>query len=121
MKESSIEAAIVPYLCKYGWKVWNVHGNMFTSGLPDKYITHPKHRQRWLELKKPKNYRFTKDQLRSFPLIHACGVGIWIMTSVKDYELLFKPPNWYTFLKPKDKEHIRKLYEGTEFWRDIYE
>jgi len=65
-----------------------------------------------VEIKYAKHYHFTKAQLRFFPLIDKCGIGIWILTDTteKEYLKLFEAPNWKTFLKPKDKKIISQLY-----------
>jgi hypothetical protein len=53
---------------------------------------------RWIEVKNVENYRFTDAQLEVFPEFSKNGVGIWVLQGIKDYDNLFKPPNWHLFL-----------------------
>ena len=54
---------------------------------------------RWVEVKRPKGYSFTKRQKQRFPAWSAEGIGIWILTAATEeqYKLLFGPPNWRDF------------------------
>lgn len=75
------------------------HGNLYQRGFPDLYCTHPKHKQRWIEVKNPDNYSFTPAQLENFPLISK-GAGIWILVAATqdEYKKLFQAPNWWKYL-----------------------
>jgi hypothetical protein len=101
LSELEIQAEIKVFLEKRDWLVLPTHGNAFQSGFPDFYITHPKFKARWLEIKKLPNYRFTKAQLDVFPKISNHGAGIWIMndSTKNEYLKLFNPPNWHHYLK----------------------
>lgn len=74
-----------------------MHGNAFQYGVPDILIGHIKHGQRFVEVKNPVKFSFTPAQITEFPLMHAHGIGIWILFSDDDSEImkLFKPANWF--------------------------
>jgi hypothetical protein len=100
-----------------GWYVWNLHGNQFQKGMPDKFCTHEQYFQRFVELKpKGHKFKFTAAQKISFPLIDKCHIGIWVLVDVteEEYRKLFQPPNWKSYLKPKEIEEIKELYPWFE-------
>jgi hypothetical protein len=101
--EYGIQARIVQYLYERGWHVERIVGLGIQFGLPDLYITHPKWGQRWLEVKCPDHYTFTRHQKRKFPILDHYGTGIWILTAATDdeYQRLFKLPNWRDYWKPE--------------------
>jgi hypothetical protein len=98
--EAVIQRALVAFLEKRDWLVKVTHGSLFQSGLPDVFSAHKKFGQRWIEVKNPLRFSFTKAQLDFFPKLAAVGVGIWILTAANEYEYdkLFQPPNWHYFL-----------------------
>jgi hypothetical protein len=96
--EAKIQAAIVKYLEERDWIVDETHGNAFQKGFPDVHATHRMWRQRWIEVKNPVSFSFTPAQLKRYPLWHANGTPIWVLTGVHEYDLLFKPANLYEFL-----------------------
>jgi len=112
--ERGIQDAVIKMLQGKGWYVLETHGNMYQQGFPDLYTCKLPQRgmvdpgtswmhgmQRWVEIKNPTAYRFTPAQLKVFPQLSAQGVGIWILTAATEYqyERLFHPPNWHTFLR----------------------
>jgi hypothetical protein len=99
--EYAIQKALVAYLEARGWLVERIVGMAFQMGLPDLFIAHPKWGQRWVEVKNPERYSFTKAQKIKWPLWEAKGVGIWIVTSAdqEGYNRLFAPPNWRSFVR----------------------
>lgn len=111
--EAVIKERLVTYMTRMKWNIKITHGNIYQAGLPDLYCVHPNHRQRWIEVKclngpYQKGYRFTKDQLEFFPLIAEASVGIWVLATppdpseeqiIEQYKLLWKPANWWAFLK----------------------
>lgn len=99
--EAIIQAAIVKKLTLMGWFVMETHGNMFSMGLPDLYITHFDYGGKWVEVKNPLAYSFTVAQRKFFPMLDAHGTKIWILVSDSDEEIkkIFKPPNWHHYLK----------------------
>lgn len=95
--EAKIQADLVAYLRYREWFVKETHGSIYQSGLPDIYADHYTYGARWIEVKNPVKYEFTKAQMRDFPKFNA---GIWILTAATDeeYAKLFKPANWYQYL-----------------------
>lgn len=81
--------------------VRETHGNIYQSGFPDIYTAHPRYRTRWIEVKNPEGYSFTKAQREFFPLLASCGVGVWVLTAAteEEYLKLWQPANWYLFLE----------------------
>ena len=97
--EKIIQIAIVKKLRLLGWFVKETHGNLYQSGFPDIYATHKEYGSRWIEVKNPKRYKFTPAQLRDFPLFTANGADIWVLGGANEIGKLFKPANWYQYLK----------------------
>jgi hypothetical protein len=97
MKESEVQKEIIDYLKVRDWLVKSTHGNMYQWGFPDLYCAHRKYGTRWVEVKLPTG-RFTPAQLEWFPKFQSVGVGVWVMLGTYDYEKLFSPPNWFSFL-----------------------
>ena len=99
--EYEIQAGFIAYCRARGWLVERLIGNAFQTGIPDLYLYHPKWGQRWVDLKSPGRYSFTKAQRIKWPLWEKFGLGIWIVTSADQdgYDSLFRPPNWRDFVK----------------------
>lgn len=100
ISEKKIQESIVDALRIRGWWVERLVGFALQRGLPDLFACHPKFSYRFIEVKRPQGYKFTKAQVAKFPQLEAHGVGIWILTSDKDSELgkLFSPPNLRDYL-----------------------
>jgi hypothetical protein len=103
LTEASIQAEIIKMMENKGWFVKETHGNMYQSGFPDLFTTHPTHGHRWIEVKKPGRQGagcFTNAQLRDFPFFCNHGSGVWVLVAATDteYNKLFKRHNWYQFL-----------------------
>jgi hypothetical protein len=98
--EAPIKRAIVKYLQERKWLVVVTHGNMFQSGLPDLYCAHIEHGQRWIEVKNPLKYHFTKAQMYLFPELFKHGVGVWVLVDATkaEYDKLWEPPNFHRFI-----------------------
>ncbi len=97
-KESRIQKRIIDFMTLRGWFVKSTHGNAYQSGFPDLFCCHQSYGIRWVEVKVPVKYRFTKAQLTVFTAFAARNHGVWVMTSEKDYECLMRAANWHTFL-----------------------
>ncbi len=69
-------------------------------GLPDLYCAHSVFGTRWIEVKNPLSYSFTKAQMEVFPMLTSKGVGIWILVAATDEEIkkLLQPANWWQYL-----------------------
>lgn len=98
--ESSIQDRVREFLRLRGWKTFRLHGNAFQKGLPDLYAAHPLHGPRWIEIKRPKDYKFTQHQKRVFPELESAGEKIWILVdaTMNEYMKLFEAPNWREYL-----------------------
>ncbi len=98
--ESQIVTDIRDFLKLRDWYTIKTHGSEYQSGLPDLYCCHKRYGARWVEVKNPLKYSFTPAQLDTFPLLAAHGVGVWVLTAGTDFEYqkLFGPANWHTFL-----------------------
>ena len=99
--EAKIQKDIVNMLRIKGWHVMVTHGNMFQSGFPDLYASHSMYKARWIEVKNPVAYHFTAAQLDNFPKMCANGAPVWVLVAAteSEYQRLFKPANWYVYLK----------------------
>ena len=98
--EAMIQDKLMKKLKSFDWLVIATYGNEYQMGFPDLYCAHLKYATRWIEVKNPTAYSFTKAQMEVFPALSSKGVGIWILTSDSDEEIrkLFKPANWYQYL-----------------------
>src|SRR5262249_39777280 len=105
--EAPIKRAIKKFLEERGWLVVITHGNQFQSGLPDLWIAHQAHGQRWVEVKYALKYEFTPAQERMFPAMATKSVGVWVMALETDkaiealereYKLLWLPPNFRHYI-----------------------
>jgi len=118
--EYKIQTDLIEFLRIRGWLVERIIGNAFQSGLPDLFLHHPKWGSRWLDVKNPGRYSFTKAQRWKWPLWQSFGLGIWILTAAtqEEYDKLFAPPNWTQFIKKSWKlptqDEIDKLLEEIE-------
>jgi len=99
--ENIIQGDIIKMLELKDWFVINMHGNEYQMGVPDLYACHNRYGTRWIEVKRKDKYRFTSAQIDVFPELAAKGVGVWILTAATthEYNKLFKPANWHTFLE----------------------
>lgn len=94
--EAKIQQSIIDRLKSADWYVKVMIGNAFQFGIPDLFVAHPHFGQRFIEVKNPLRFSFTPAQLVEFPKLKAAGVGIWILFSAEDDEImkLMKPANW---------------------------
>jgi len=121
--EAIIQRNFIWYLKTRGWNVERMIGNQLQKGIPDIYIQHPDHGVRWVDLKNPRDYEFTSAQIIKWPIWEAHGERIWIITgwSDDDYDMLFKPPNWRLYWKPKYDEKRLELEADLQFLFDEFE
>ncbi len=100
--ELHIQRKLVEFLRARGWYVERMLANAYQTGIPDLYCYHPRWRERWVEVKRPDNYSFTRAQKRKWPEWEQAGIQIWILTAAtqEQYDLLFRPPNWRKFWRP---------------------
>jgi len=99
--EYYIQKDLVTMLRARGWYVERMIGNALQYGIPDIFVAHTKWGQRWIDVKQPKRYSFTKQQKQKWPVWESFGIGIWILTAAtqEEYDKLFKPPNWRDYWK----------------------
>jgi len=121
--EAIIQREFIKYVKARGWHVERMIGNQLQKGIPDIYIMHPKHGNRWIDLKNPKDYEFTIQQRLKWPIWESFGTGIWIITgwADADYDKLFQPPNWREYWKPKYDEQMAELEEDLQALFDEWE
>jgi len=72
------------------------HGNAYQSGFPDLFACSRRFGYRWIEVKKTP--RFTQAQLNVFTQFASKGIGVWVLRSVSEYNLLFGANNWSVYL-----------------------
>jgi len=98
--EAGIQREIVKYLKDRGWYVEVMHASLLLRGVPDLFAFHRSHGMRWIEVKNPKKYHFTRPQMLKFAAMMRAGIGIWIMTAANkyQYDLLWSPGNWAHFI-----------------------
>lgn len=120
--EYKIQRELIKYLRDRRWLVERMIGNAYQFGIPDLYIAHSKYGERWIDVKNPVAYEFTRQQRIKWPVWDSYGIGIWIITgsTQEDYEKLFKPPNWREYWKDKYDEEptidelLEDLIEDTD-------
>lgn len=105
---------MVEFLRARRWYVERMLANSHQTGTPDLYCYHTKCSERWVEVKRPNDYSFTRAQRRKWPEREKAGISIWILTAAtqQQYDLLFKAPNWREFWKPSyEPPDIDKLLD----------
>jgi hypothetical protein len=106
--EWGIQRNLMRFLRERGWLVERTHGNLFQQGFPDLYVSHKQFGQRWIDVKNPGSYRYTKAQCQKWPVWDAFGIGIWIIVGANEteYDKLFKTPNWRDYWKPSYDKYL---------------
>ena len=120
--EWRIQKELVDFLKARLWHVERMIGNAYQFGIPDLYIGHTRYGTRWIDVKNPVDYEFTKQQKKKWPVWERYGIGIWIITGAtqEEYAKLFEPPNWRKYWKPKYDEEptidelLEELNEPTD-------
>ena len=81
--EAIIQRNFIRYLKDRDWGVERMIGNALQKGIPDIYVMHPEHGQRWIDLKNPHDYEFTKAQIiKSCNLIRTGKILAWIQCGI---------------------------------------
>jgi hypothetical protein len=93
-------------------------GNAFQMGIPDLYVYHKQYGERWIDIKNPASYNYTKSQKWKWPLWEAAGIGIWIIVAAteEEYDKLSKPPNMRNYWKASYDVDHDKLLEEMDEW-----
>lgn len=100
-EEFYIQKDLIEFLRVRGWFVERLIGNAFQVGVPDLFLYHKKWGMRWVDVKRPGKYSFTKAQKIKWPAWEEAGIGIWIITEASEEgtDCLYGPPNWRKFVK----------------------
>jgi len=103
--ETIIQTGIIKMLEAKGWYVKRMGASAFLSGFPDLFCYHQVHKLRLIEVKTPTG-SFEASQEKEFTKMARSSCGVWVLIAAtpKEYNKLFKEPNWYTFLP-----HMRAL------------
>lgn len=104
--EKDEEKDLRRHMEKLGWHVEKTHGSLYQQGWPDLYAMHVAHGQRWIEMKRKSGGKLELSQVKKFSIWTKFGLGVWVLTGVEEYNLLFKNPNWHFYLDPQ----LRRLY-----------
>lgn len=101
--ERRIRTRIREFLTERGWRVDITHGGKYQSGFPDLHAYHLEYGLRWIDAKNPLSYSYTVAQIKLWPKWEAVGCGVFIMFEGDEanYEVLFKPPNFRKYWKPR--------------------
>lgn len=99
--EAEIQKAIMARLTAEGWFVQVLHGDLYQIGLPDLFACKKGEGWRFIEVKNPASYKFTPAQYECFPRLMSEGIGVWILGSDSEINLLGGPANWTDYLKKK--------------------
>lgn len=116
--EYSIQKEVIKFLEARGWFVVRMIGNAFQSGVPDLYCYHKQNGERWVDIKNPVSYEYTKAQRVKWPIWEAAGIGIWIIVAATDeeYDKLFKKPNMRYYWKEKYNVNVDQLLKDMDAW-----
>lgn len=114
--EAIIQRNFIAYVKVRGWNVERMIGNALQKGIPDIYIMHPEHGDRWIDLKVPGGGRFTIAQRIKWPIWEAYGKGIWIITAANEseYNKLFAPPNMREYWRESYDEQVKELEQDLQ-------
>lgn len=111
MEQPETFKLIVPFKAHIelrGWHMLNIHGNLWTSTLPDKLIIHQQYEQKLVEFKiiQPNGcVKMSKNQEKDWQTYIAQGLKFWIIAArdlrgiekkhlrEKLYNKLFESPN----------------------------
>jgi len=98
MKEKQGSDKLRQYMEAHGWLTIKLHGGMYQSGLPDILAFHPVHGIRFIETKTEKG-KLSSRQTRLFSRITEYGGQIYVLRDEKDYNDLFRKPNWLSYVR----------------------
>lgn len=97
--EWHIQQNLITNLNDSGWYVEVMHGNAFQRGIPDLWLWNRGWGFRWVDVKNPRKFMFTRAQKHKWPQWESVGIPVWILTDANEGGLLFDPPNWRDFWK----------------------
>lgn len=82
---------------KAGWWTGKTHGNQFQRDWPDLFCCHKSFGIRWIETKSTTG-KLSVGQGNLAAEWARFGVGVWVLRDERDYEWLFREPNWWRFV-----------------------
>jgi len=100
-----------------GWYVKKLHGGRFQSGLPDCVLIHKVHGTKWVEFKVP-GEPLRSTQKACFFEMHQAGAQIYVFHDEREYDLLFRPPNWISYVSNPGRVSLPLGFSGKEYRRD---
>jgi hypothetical protein len=111
--EAAIQERVTAFLKQRGWVVEETHGNVYQTGLPDLFAWHLNYGFRWIDVKNPDAYRFTKHQCQKWTTWEKAGLGVWIMTAAteEEYGKLFQMANFRAYWKPHYDKYLTPIAE----------
>jgi hypothetical protein len=112
--EWTIQRNFIRFLRERRWNVERMIGNSQQFGIPDIYVAHRKHGERWIDLKCATGWDLTSAQRIKWPVWESFKIGIWIITCNNDYPKLFEPPNFRDYWRARynDIPTVSDLMEG---------
>jgi len=121
--EHKIQNDFISFVQYRGWHAERLIGNQLQVGIPDLLLGHPQHGMRWVDLKAPGKYEFTRAQRWKWPLWERYGMGVWIIIAAteEEYDKLFAPPNMREYWKDKYDEEAAELEQTMQELFDEYE
>lgn len=111
--ESAIQRDVKRTLQRLGWLVEPFTCNAYQVGIPDLYAfkrVDDEEIHRWIDVKRPKGSTLTKHQARKWAVWEGIELGVWVLTGAEaDPEsVLFGPPNWRDWWKPRYEKYLLK-------------
>lgn len=115
--EYDIQEELREFLEVRGWLVERFIGNALQKGIPDLYAFHPVWEERWIDVKTPGKYSFTKAQRIKWPYWETFKCGVYILTAAneEEYAKLFGPPNMRDYWK----DSWDKKYDFDQLFEDM--
>lgn len=125
--EAILQVKIITMLEARGWYVKSTHGSSFSRGWPDLYCFNLSFKgteygaHRWIDVKVPQRYQYTKAQCQEWPRWEAVGLGVWILMANTEeaYTKLFEPPNFREYWKPAYDKYLISVQEVMEEMDEI--
>ena len=101
--EADGAARLKALMKKEGWKIYRTHGNLYQRDFPDLRCLHKLHGARWVETKSrgtdsSSGGKLSIGQAKQFAEWAEYGDHVWVLRDEKDYQWLFKEPNWWRFV-----------------------
>ncbi len=97
--ETIIQSAIMRMLTRKGWLVKRMGASQYLVGFPDLFAYHQVYKTRLIEVKTSTG-KLEKSQIKEFTRFAKYDCGVWVLkgASQEEYNKLFAPANWWTYL-----------------------